>query len=148
MALQNNLDIVVSRLDTQVRTEGVNSARGVYKPFLSFALNTFDSASPAQNQLVGAQTLTSTRTNYNFTWTQQISTGGDYTIQWLNLRSTTNSAFCRVQPVVRHGRVGSDPAAADGEPGHRCQQAANSRRPQQRAYLSQPVRASSDGYGA
>ena len=59
MALENNLDIVVSRLDTQVQAEGVSVARGVYQPFVSLGINTLDSSSPAQNQLVGAQTLTS-----------------------------------------------------------------------------------------
>ena len=99
MALENNLDIVVSRLDTQVRSAGVQFARGVYQPFISLGINTLDSASPAQTQLVGAQTLTSTRTNYNFTWQQQLSTGGNYNIQWLNLRSTTNSAFAGFNPL-------------------------------------------------
>ena len=99
MALENNLDIVVSRLDTQVRAEGVSFARGVYQPFISLGINTVESASPAQNQLVGAQTLTSTRTNYNFTWQQQLATGGNYNIQWLNLRSTTNSAFTGFNPL-------------------------------------------------
>ena len=99
MALENNLDIVVSRLDTQVRSEGVQFARGVYQPFISLGINTLDSSSPAQNQLVGAQTLTSTRTNYNFTWQQQLATGGNYNIQWLNLRATTNSAFAGFNPL-------------------------------------------------
>lgn len=99
MALENNLDIVVSRLDTQVRSAGVQFARGVYQPFISIGINTLDSSSPAQTQLVGAQTLTSTRTNYNFTWQQQLSTGGNYNIQWLNLRSTTNSAFAGFNPL-------------------------------------------------
>lgn len=99
MALDNNLDIVVSRLDTQVRADGVSFARGVYKPFISLAINTLDSSSPAQNQLVGAQTLTSTRSNYNFAWQQQLATGGNYDVRWSNLRSTTNSAFAGFNPL-------------------------------------------------
>ncbi|GMR24443.1 MAG: TolC family protein [Acidobacteriota bacterium] len=99
MALENNLDIVVSRLDTQVQADGVQFARGVYQPSISLGLNTLDSTSPAQTQLVGAQTLKSTRTNYNFTWQQQLGTGGNYNIQWLNVRSTTNSAFTGFNPL-------------------------------------------------
>jgi outer membrane protein TolC len=49
MALENNLNVVVSRLDTQVQAEGVASAKGVYKPFISANLNNLDSRSPAQN---------------------------------------------------------------------------------------------------
>lgn len=99
MALENNLNIVVSRLDTQVRADGVQFARGVYQPLISLGINTLNSASPAQNQLVGAQTLTSTRSNYNFLWQQSLSTGGNYLIRWDNLRSTTNSAFAGFNPL-------------------------------------------------
>ena len=63
MALENNLDIVVSRLDTQVQSEGVASARAVYQPLLSANFNNRDSTSPAQTQLIGAPTLSSTRAN-------------------------------------------------------------------------------------
>lgn len=99
MALENNLDIVVSRLDTRVRAEGVSFARGVYKPFLSVGISTLDTTSPARNQLVGAPTLTSTRTNYDFSWQQELPTGGNYSFQWLNLRQTTNSAFTGFNPL-------------------------------------------------
>jgi outer membrane protein TolC len=99
MALANNLDVVVSRLETQVQAEGLNSARGVYRPLLSASFNSLDSRSPAQNQLIGANVLASTRTNYNFSWGQQIATGGNYTVQWQNLRSTTNSAFSGFSPL-------------------------------------------------
>jgi len=98
-ALANNLDVVISRLDTQVTGQGVSAARGVYSPFLSAGFNNLDSRSPAQNQLVGAQVLASTRTNYNFQWQQQLSTGGNYNIYWQNLRSTTNSAFTGFNPL-------------------------------------------------
>jgi outer membrane protein TolC len=61
MEIENNLNVVVSRLDTQVQAEGVASAKGVYKPFVSASLNNLDSRSPAQNQLIGANVLASTR---------------------------------------------------------------------------------------
>ena len=99
MALENNLDIVVSRLDTQVQAEGVRFARAVYQPFIAGNFNNLDSSSPAQTQLVGAPTLTSTRTNYNMTWQQEIATGASYNITWQNLRATTNSAFSGFNPL-------------------------------------------------
>ena len=99
MALENNLRVVVSRLDTQVQAEGVASAKGVYKPFISASLNNLDSRSPAQNQLIGANVLSSTRTNYALAWDQQLTTGGSYNISWQNLRQTTNSAFSGFNPL-------------------------------------------------
>jgi outer membrane protein TolC len=99
MALANNLDVVVSRLDTQVQAEGVNSAKGVYKPSVSASLNNLDSRSPAQNQLIGANVLASTRTNYSLAWNQLLGTGGSYNFSWQNLRQTTNSAFSGFNPL-------------------------------------------------
>jgi outer membrane protein TolC len=99
MALENNLDVVVSRLDTQAQAEGVNSAKGVYKPYVSANLNNLDTRSPAQNQLIGANVLSSTRTNYSFAWDQQLGTGGSYNVSWQNLRQTTNSAFSGFNPL-------------------------------------------------
>ncbi|HLE69260.1 MAG TPA: TolC family protein, partial [Vicinamibacteria bacterium] len=99
MALENNLNVVVSRLDTQVQAEGVASARGVYKPFVSASLNNLDSRSPAQSQLIGANVLASTRTNYALAWNQELTTGGNYNVSWQNLRQTTNSAFSGFNPL-------------------------------------------------
>jgi outer membrane protein TolC len=99
MALENNLDVVVSRLQTQIQAEGLNAAKGVYRPLLSAGFNTLDSRSPAQNQLIGATVLASTRTNYDFSWSQQLATGGNYNFAWQNLRSTTNSAFSGFSPL-------------------------------------------------
>ena len=105
MALENNLDVVVSRLDTQVRSEGVSAARGVYTPSVAASFNNLDTRSPAQNQLIGAPVLTSTRTDYNLAFQQELGTGGNYNVVWQNLRSTTNSAFsgfsANAQPIPR-----------------------------------------------
>jgi outer membrane protein TolC len=99
MALENNLDVVVSRLDTQVQAEGVATARGFYAPYLSGSFNNLDSRSPAQNQLIGANILSSTRTNYQLAWNQELGTGANYNVTWQNLRQTTNSAFSGFNPL-------------------------------------------------
>jgi outer membrane protein TolC len=99
MALENNLDVVVSRLDTQVQAQGVSAAKGVYSPSVAASFNNLDTRSPAQNQLIGANVLTSTRTDYNFSFQQELGTGGNYNVVWQNLRSTTNSAFSGFNPL-------------------------------------------------
>jgi outer membrane protein TolC len=99
MALENNLDVVVSRLDTQVQAEGVASAKGVYQPSVSASFNNLDSRTPAQNQLIGANVLASTRTNFSLAWNQELTTGGNYNVSWQNLRQTTNSAFSGFNPL-------------------------------------------------
>jgi outer membrane protein len=99
MALEHNLNVVVSRLQTQVQAEGANSARGVYAPAMSANLNNLDSKTPAQSQLIGAQVLATTRTNYSFVWQQALGTGANYNVTFQNLRSTTNSAFSGFNPL-------------------------------------------------
>ncbi|MGH9334881.1 MAG: TolC family protein, partial [Vicinamibacteria bacterium] len=99
MALENNLDVVVSRLDTQVQAQGVASAEGVYQPLFSASINNLDSRSPAQSQLIGAQTLSSTRSDYSLAWNHNLGTGGRYNVTWQNLRQTTNSAFSGFNPL-------------------------------------------------
>jgi len=99
MALENNLDVVVSRLDTQVQAEGVASAKGVYKPSVSTSFNNLDSRSPAQNRLIGANVLASTGRTSASPGTRSSRTGGNYNISWQNLRQTMNSAFSGFNPL-------------------------------------------------
>ncbi len=107
LALEHNLNVVVSRLQTQVQAEGTNTAKGVYAPSMSANLNNLDSRTPAQNQLIGAQVLASTRTNYSFVWQQQIRTGANYNVTFQNLRSTTNSAFSGFNPLYSSALSGT-----------------------------------------
>lgn len=103
MALENNLDIVVSRLSTQVQAENVGVARGAFKPLFSASINTFESQSPANNQLSGALVQETTRSSYNFSWQQQLSFGLGYSVSFDNLQSTTNSAFWTYNPQFDTG---------------------------------------------
>ncbi len=103
MALENNLDIVVSRLNTQVQAENLGVARGAFKPLFSAAINTFESQSPANNQLTGALVSETARSTYDFTWQQQLSFGLGYSVSFENLQSTTNSAFWTYNPQFDSG---------------------------------------------
>lgn len=99
MALEHNLNVVVSRLQTQVQAEGTNAAKGVYAPAMSANLTNLDSKTPAQNQLIGAPVLARTQANYSFVWQQQLRTGGNYDFNFQNLRQTSNSAFTGFNPL-------------------------------------------------
>ena len=99
MALENNLDIVVSRLNTQVQGENIGAARGALKPFLFADLNNLDSRTPANNQLVGAAALRQKVNVYNITWMQELSLGTNYNITFENRRLSTNSAFSSFNPL-------------------------------------------------
>jgi outer membrane protein TolC len=99
MALENNLDIVVSRLNTQIQGENIGAARGALKPFLLADLNNLDSRTPANNQLVGAAALRQKVNVYNITWMQELSLGTNYNITFENRRLSTNSAFSSFNPL-------------------------------------------------
>jgi outer membrane protein TolC len=99
MALENNLDIVVARVNTQAQGENVFGARGAFKPLLTADFNNLDSRTPANNQLIGAPTLARTTSAYNFAWQQQFSLGLNYSLSFRNQRGSTNSAFSSFNPL-------------------------------------------------
>lgn len=103
MALDNNLNVVVSRLGTQAQVEGLLSARGVYKPTLAMNISNSASVSPANNQLIGAETLDTDRAIYNLSWQQLLPTGASYQVQFNNSRQGTNSAFSSFNPLFNSG---------------------------------------------
>ena len=98
MALENNLDVVIARLGYQAQGENVGRAKGAYNPLFSFDFNNLRSRFPASSQLSGAQTLTNFSTAYNFSWQQELRTGGNYFIAFDNLRASTNNSFFSFNP--------------------------------------------------
>jgi outer membrane protein TolC len=98
MALEHNLDIVVSRLNTQIQGESVGVALGAFKPLLSANLNTYESKRPSSTQLDGSLGVEQTNSNYNFTWAQTLSFGLGYDVTFNNRKYTTNSAFNQFNP--------------------------------------------------
>jgi outer membrane protein TolC len=98
MALENNLDVVISRLAYQAQGENVGRAKGAYNPLFSADFNNLRSRAPASSQLSGATTLTNFNTAYNFSWQQELSTGGNYFIAFENLRASTNNVFFSFNP--------------------------------------------------
>ena len=97
-ALQNNLDIVIARLDTNIQTENIAAARGFYRPQLRFDYGVFHSRAPSNSQLVGALENIQDNSNYNLFWDQQLPTGGNYTVGFENVRAATNSNFFTYNP--------------------------------------------------
>lgn len=97
-ALQNNLDVVIARLDTNIQTENIAAAHGFYKPALRFDYGTSRSRQPANSQLVGALENLQNNANYNLFWDQALSTGGNYSVGFTNARASTNSNFFTFNP--------------------------------------------------
>jgi outer membrane protein TolC len=98
MALENNLDIVVSRLNTRAQGENIGIARGAFKPLASATINSFESTRQANNQLVGAPALESGQSVFDFTVQQNLPFGLGYSVSFENQRSTTNSNFASFNP--------------------------------------------------
>ncbi len=103
MALENNLDVVIARLGYQAQGENVGRAKGAYNPLFRADFNNLRSRTPGGSQLAGATTLTNFNTAYNFSWQQEISTGGNYFIAFDNVRASTNNIFFLFNPSYRTG---------------------------------------------
>ena len=98
MALENNLDVVIARLGYQAQGENVGRAKGAYNPLFSADFNNLRSRAPASSQLSGADTLSNINTAFNFSWQQELPTGGNYFITFENLRASTNNIFFSFNP--------------------------------------------------
>jgi outer membrane protein len=98
LALKNNLNVVIARLGYESEGELVGQAKGAYSPLFSVDFNNQRSVTQGTSQLSGAQTLTNISTGYNFSWQQQLPTGGNYFVTFDNRRASTNNTFTSVNP--------------------------------------------------
>ena len=100
-ALENNLNVQISRLARQSASFALSAARRVYTPNLVLDTNVTESLSPAESQLDGASQNERDTLNYNLRFEQQLPFGTNYSVQFNNNRLATNSQFFTFNPRYR-----------------------------------------------
>jgi len=100
-ALENNLNVRISRLARQSLGLGHSAARSVYLPNLGLDYNLQESINPSTTQLDGAQQNESDNMNYNLAFEQLLPFGARYSVGFNNNRFATNSAFSTFNPRYR-----------------------------------------------
>ncbi len=100
-ALENNLNVRISRLQRQSLGLGVSAARRVYTPNLVLDTNFLESLTPSTTQLDGAEQNERDNVTYNLGIQQQLPFGAQYSVRFDNQRTATNSIFTTFNPNYR-----------------------------------------------
>ncbi|MCC7127176.1 MAG: TolC family protein [Acidobacteria bacterium] len=101
LALENNLDLQVQRVNPQIQDMSVAQVRTNYTPVFQSAIGLNDQTQPPSNQLAGGATsITNTRTNFDFGVNQLTKWGGNYSVGFNNARNTTNNIFTNFNPQL------------------------------------------------
>lgn len=103
LALQHNINLEVARLSLASASQGVLAASGIFDPFVRLDFTESSSASPATNQLVGAQVNKQDRRTFNLNLGALLPTGGQAGVSWTNNRTKTNSTFFFLNPSYTSG---------------------------------------------
>ena len=119
LALEQNLDIQLSRLEPQSVDLQTAGFRNTYRPVLSSTFGQRDQVQPPTSQLNGGASVTNGTTTYNVGVNQTVPWGGgSYLVGFTNSRLSTNNLFANfnpaynatltaayVQPVLRGFRI-------------------------------------------
>jgi outer membrane protein TolC len=102
MALEQNLDLQVQRINPQIRDLEIAVSRGNYAPILNATTNLVDQTQPPSSLLAGnTSQLTTGRSNVDFGVQQQTPWyGGSYIFNWSNGRTTTNNIYTSFDPQL------------------------------------------------
>ncbi|MCC7242816.1 MAG: TolC family protein [Acidobacteria bacterium] len=99
LALEQNLDIQVSRLEPQSVDLQVAGFHNTYRPVLSTTFGQRAVVNPPSSQLNGGTSVNNDTMTYNFGVNQTVPWGGgSYSVGWNNSRLTTNNLFANYNP--------------------------------------------------
>jgi outer membrane protein len=109
LALEQNLDIQVDRLNPQISDLDIAQARAAWTPSVSATLATVGTDSPVSSFLVaaegGANKSSDRRFSTGLGYSQLFPWGGNASLSWDSFRSTSNSLFTNFNPTLRSNMV-------------------------------------------
>jgi outer membrane protein TolC len=101
LALEQNLNIQVTRLNPQIQDLNIAQAYTAWTPSFSASLNNNSSNSPVNSFLSGASDkVTQDRFSTNLTTSQLFRWGGSYSFSWDSNRFSTNNSFSSPNPSI------------------------------------------------
>jgi outer membrane protein TolC len=101
LALQNNLDIAISDTNEEMYRQRVIGSYGRYDPALNVGFGVTSSQSPntrLDNAARGSNFNQFDRYYWNFSFLQNIPTGGNLQVDWNSGRANTNQSFALFNP--------------------------------------------------
>ena len=104
MALEQNLDLRIERINPLIQDTLVAEARSAYAPNLSTTLSGHERDDPAGDIFAGADVVTRRNLQDSVDVEQQVPwKGGRYSARWNGERSSSNSVFLQYNPSLQAG---------------------------------------------
>jgi outer membrane protein len=101
LALEQNLTLQVQRLDPQLQDLVTEAVKTAWTPEVSSTLLTQSNTSPVSSFFAGASDkLVNDRFNWALQADQNLPWGANYTVQWSNLRTKSNSVYDSPNPAL------------------------------------------------
>jgi outer membrane protein TolC len=101
LALEQNVDLQVDRIDPQVQDYSISVARSGWTPVLFSSLQTRNQTNPPQDIFGGAETITDERLTSQLGVQQLLPFGGaSYSAAWNSGRVSTNNIFSSFNPQL------------------------------------------------
>src|SRR5687767_11029710 len=103
-ALDNNPDLAIVRLDTEVETARIAESRTAFTPVFSTVIGRSSSVTPPQNSLLGERgvdvddVFSSTGVRQRLPWGS-----GTWSVAWESARTTTNNPLTSFDPSLQSG---------------------------------------------
>ncbi|MBU1338370.1 MAG: TolC family protein [Acidobacteria bacterium] len=97
-ALENNLRIIIERHNPELAEASLNMAKEMFLPSFDLSVGRENTESPSYWWLQGEDTQISKFNDYSFAVSQQIPTGGHFSLNLQNYMSDTNQSFQLINP--------------------------------------------------
>lgn len=95
LALANNVDLDIAVAGVEEGGAGILQTKGIFDPFLSLSGKANNQQTPQVSRVFGSKNETY---DLNLAISQEIPTGGVFTLGWNNEKQKTNSTFATVNP--------------------------------------------------
>lgn len=100
LVVANNPDIVVQRLNVDFSRDAVTSAYSIFDPLATASFSSTRVKTPTNSVLQGASTLNTLSQPFALGVQQTLETGTQYTINFNEFKSSTNSSFSTFNPEL------------------------------------------------
>jgi outer membrane protein TolC len=98
-ALKNNLNVAVESYNPEIAAISVTQAKEFFMPRFDLDFSRQETKNPPYWWIQGADTITSERNDYGVSLSQQIPTGGSFSLSLNSYRTDTNEAFRLINPL-------------------------------------------------
>ena len=98
LVMSNNPDISIQVVSVEIQKDAITRAFAIFDPLVRAGFAATRQETPSSNALNGAAALNTLNQPFNLNYSQMLSTGTSYNVQFGNTRLSTNSSFATYNP--------------------------------------------------